>query len=127
MEQSFAYANVVSGNNEMIEIYMNDGIMEENVNVQTKTSKNPQNEREQEMKINLRKLQAQRKSQKPHGRLSLCWNFYLVNGNAKVNLKNTQIMCCIICYQEPIIRINLKIQAKKGLIFYYKTNQITSI
>jgi hypothetical protein len=41
MEQSFAYANVVSGNNEMIEIYMNDGIMEENVNVQTKTSKNP--------------------------------------------------------------------------------------
>jgi hypothetical protein len=41
IEQSFAYANVVSGNNETIEIYMNDGIMEENVNVQTKTSKNP--------------------------------------------------------------------------------------
>ncbi len=105
---------------------MNDGIMEENVNVQTKTSKNPQNEREQEMQINLKKLQAQRKSQKPHGRLSLCWNFYRVNDNAKVDLKNTQIMCYIICYQEPIIRINLKIQAKKGLIFYYKTNRITS-
>jgi hypothetical protein len=41
MEQSFANANVVSGNNETIEIYMNDGIMEENVSVQTKISKNP--------------------------------------------------------------------------------------
>jgi hypothetical protein len=35
-------------------------------------------------------------------------------------------MCCIICYQEPIIGINLKIQARKGLISYYKTNEITS-
>jgi hypothetical protein len=41
MEQYFVDANVVSGNNETIEIYMNDGIMEENVSVQTKTSKNP--------------------------------------------------------------------------------------
>ncbi len=41
MEQSFADANVISGNNEIIEIYMNDGIIKENVSVQTKTSKNP--------------------------------------------------------------------------------------
>jgi hypothetical protein len=41
---------------------MNDGIMEENVSVQTKTNKNPTNERNEEMKINLKKLHAQRKS-----------------------------------------------------------------
>jgi hypothetical protein len=41
MEQSFADQNVVMGNNETIEISMNDEIMEQNVNVQTKTSKNP--------------------------------------------------------------------------------------
>jgi len=34
-------------------------------------------------------------------------------------------MCCILCYQEPIIRINSKIQARKKLISYYKTNGIT--
>jgi len=33
MEQSFTYENVIMGNNETIEIYMNDEIMEENVNV----------------------------------------------------------------------------------------------
>jgi hypothetical protein len=30
---------------------MNDGIMEESVNVQIKTKRNPKNEREEEMKI----------------------------------------------------------------------------
>jgi hypothetical protein len=44
----------------------------------------------------------------------------------KVDFENTQIMHCILCYQEPIIRINLKTQARKGLISYYKTNGITS-
>ncbi len=41
MQQSFANANVVSENNETIEIYIYDGIMEENVSVQTKTNKDP--------------------------------------------------------------------------------------
>ncbi len=35
MEQCFADENVVIGNNETIEIYMNDEIMEENVSVPT--------------------------------------------------------------------------------------------
>ncbi len=52
MEQSFTNENVVSGNNETIEICMNDGIMEDNINVQIETNKNPKNEREEEMKIN---------------------------------------------------------------------------
>jgi uncharacterized protein YjdB len=58
MEQSFVDENVVMGNNETIEISMNDDIMEENVSVQIETSKNPKNEREEEMKINLKKLHA---------------------------------------------------------------------
>jgi hypothetical protein len=41
---------------------MNDEIMEENVSVQTETNKNLENEREEQMKINLKKLHAQRKS-----------------------------------------------------------------
>jgi hypothetical protein len=35
-------------------------------------------------------------------------------------------MCCILCYQNPKIGINPRIQANKGLISYYKTNRITS-
>ncbi len=53
------------------------------------------------------------------------WSFYCVNDNAEIDLENTQIMCCILCYQEPIIGINSKIQTRKELIFYYKTNGIT--
>jgi hypothetical protein len=53
MEQSSTNANVVIGNNETIEIFMNDDSMEKYVSVQTKTSKNPKNEREKEIKINL--------------------------------------------------------------------------
>ncbi len=42
---------VVIKNNETIEIYMDDEIMEENQNVQTKTNKNLENELEEQMKI----------------------------------------------------------------------------
>jgi hypothetical protein len=34
---------------------------------------------------------------------------------------------CIFCYQKPIIRINSRTQAIKGLISYYKTNEIISL
>jgi hypothetical protein len=50
------------GNNETIEIFMNDEIMEENVSVQIETNMNLENEREEEMKIKLKKLHAQKKS-----------------------------------------------------------------
>jgi hypothetical protein len=65
------------------------------------------------MKEKLKKMHAQRKIWKPHGRISLCWGFYCVNDNAKVGLINTQIMHCIFCYQNPIIGINPRTQAKK--------------
>ncbi len=98
MEQSFANENVVIGNNEIIEIYMNDEIMEENVNVQIETCRNLENERKEQMKINFKTLHAQIKSQQPHGRSSLCWNFYCVNDNEEFDLENTQMMRCILCY-----------------------------
>jgi hypothetical protein len=79
------------------------------------------------MKENLKKLHAQKQIWKPHGRTSLCWSFYCVNDNVKVDLVNTQIMCCILCYQNLAIGINPRIQAKKGLISYYKTIGITSL
>jgi hypothetical protein len=79
------------------------------------------------MKENLKKLHAQRKIWKPHGRTSLCWIFYCVNDNAKVDLINTQIMRHILCYKRPIIGINPRMQARKGMNSYYKTNGITSL
>ncbi len=45
--------------------------------------------------------------------LFLCWSFYCVNDNAKVGLVNPQIMRCIFCYQNPIIGINPRTQARK--------------
>jgi hypothetical protein len=65
------------------------------------------------MKIFFLNLHAQRKSWKPHGRLSLCWSFYCVNDKAKIDLENTQIMHYILCYQELVIEINSKTQARK--------------
>jgi hypothetical protein len=70
------------------------------------------------MKGNLKKLHAQMKIWNPHGRTSLCWIFYYVNDNAKFDLVNTQIMPSILYYQNPIIGINPRIQARKILIFY---------
>jgi len=47
MEQSFANKNVINGNNETIEICMNDVVLDDgfeaNPIVQTKTSRNPKN------------------------------------------------------------------------------------
>jgi hypothetical protein len=126
MEHSSVDENVILGNNETIEIYVDDEIVEENVSVQIEKNRNPKNEREVQVKINLKKLHAPRKSWQPHGSLSFCWNFYYVNDDAKIDLENTQIMHCILCYQKHVIRINLKTQTRKGLIFYYKTNGITS-
>jgi len=62
MEQSSTDENVVIENNEIIEIYTNDEIMEENVNVKTTINKNPENERKEQVKINLKKLHTQKKS-----------------------------------------------------------------
>jgi len=33
-------------------------------------------------------------------------------------------MCCIFCYNNPILNVNPKNQARKGLIIYNGTNDI---
>jgi hypothetical protein len=53
--------------------------------------------------------------------------FNCVNDNAKVDFENAQIMQCIFCYKNPITTTNLRTQVKKRLIFYYKTNGITTL
>ncbi len=35
----------------------------------------------------MKKLHGQRRCWKPHGRTSLCWSFYCIDNNAKVDLK----------------------------------------
>jgi len=56
---------MINGNNETIEICMNDVVLEdgfkENPNDQTKTNRNPKNGSEEIMKGNVKKLHAQRK------------------------------------------------------------------
>jgi hypothetical protein len=45
---------------------------------------------------------------------------FCVNDNVKVDLENIQMMCCIFCYQNLVIKINLRTQVRKALISYYK-------
>jgi len=53
--------------------------------------------------------------------------FYCVNDNEEMNGKAPQIMHCVFCYNSPINASNLaRSQAKKRLIFYYKTNGIVA-
>jgi hypothetical protein len=51
-------------------------------------------------------------------------SLYYVNDNAKVDLVNIQIMHHIFYYKNSVIRKNPRIQVRKGLISYYKTNGI---
>ncbi len=64
MEWSFANEHMISGNNETIEIYMNDVDLEdgseENPKDQIETNRNPRNWSEEIMKGNLKTLHAQR-------------------------------------------------------------------
>jgi len=44
-----------------------------------------------------------------------------------MNLKQPQVMKCLLCYNAPMNVSNPRTQARKGLISYYKTNGITSL
>jgi len=62
MEQFFANENMISGNNETIEVFINDVILEdkygENANVKIKTRRNLEDAFKELMKINFKKLHA---------------------------------------------------------------------
>ncbi len=117
MEQSFVDENITSGNNEIIKECMNDVILEKkkegNSSVHTNPRRNPKNDIEQLMKINLKKLHVQRKYWKPHGRNYLCWGVFCINDNVEVDLENTQMMRCILCYHNLVIIINPRTQVRK--------------
>lgn len=95
MEQSFANENITSGNNEIIKVCVNDVILEE------KSKGNPS---------------VQTKTR----RNPKNWHWTTKN----FDLENIQMMHCMLCYQNLVIRINPRTQMRKGLIFYYKKNRI---
>jgi hypothetical protein len=51
--------------------------------------------------------------------------YFCFNNNKKVDCNNLQMMCHILCYNSFINPFNLRIQTRKGLIWYQKTNGIT--
>jgi hypothetical protein len=67
---------------------------------------------EKKMKDNIKKLHAQRSFWKENIINVLCWAFYFVNDNKKVNIITSQIMRCVICNNNPILNLNPKTQAR---------------
>jgi hypothetical protein len=50
-----------------------------------------------------------------------------MNDNKKVNVIVLQTVHCILCHNNPILNVNPKTQAKKGLIIYNTTNGIAPL
>jgi len=64
---------------------------------------------------------------KTNNKNALCWAVKYVNDNKEVDFIALQIMCCILCYNSPILNLNPKIQARKKLIIYNTINGITTL
>jgi hypothetical protein len=133
MEQS-------SKNESTCDIFMNEVKMEDepllelqeninlqgNENFQIEGSRNPKMN-EEKMKENFKKLHAQKSSWRGNNRNVLCWAFYCVNDKKEVNITTPQTIHCIFCHSNPILNLNSKIQARKGLILYNTTNNIAKL
>jgi hypothetical protein len=63
---------------------------------------------------NFKNLHAQKVFWKRRSKNALCWAFYCVNDNKKINVSTPQIMHCIICHNNMIFNVNPKTQARKG-------------
>ncbi len=74
----------------------------ENPNMQTKASRVSKESDEEKNKQILQQLQTQRKKWHHDNRNALCWSFYCVNDNLKVNLDVPQMMCCLLCQFQPV-------------------------
>jgi hypothetical protein len=82
--------------------------------------------KEERMNFNLESLHVQRNKWKGNHRNSLCWGFYYVSVNKKIDGENLKIMICILCYNILVIVINPKTQTRR-FKSYYKTNGITTL
>jgi hypothetical protein len=51
--------------------------------------------------------------------------YFCFNNYKEVDCNNLQMMCYILCYNNVINPFNFRIQTRKGLIWYHKTNGIT--
>jgi hypothetical protein len=76
--------------------------------------------------LNLQKLHAQRLFWKLKGRNAICWAFYVLNDNKLMDGKVPQIMRCHLCY-KTLVLYNPKINLRKGLISYCKSNGISTL
>ncbi len=66
------------------------------------------------MQVNFEKLHAQIIFWKPHNIFALCWAFYCVNDNKKVNGKAPRVIYCMLCYNSRVDASNLmRIQVGK--------------
>jgi hypothetical protein len=133
MEESNEYNNQTMQNekdiickNDEIEV---DQVMEEreNPNLQIEINIVSRECDEEKSKHILQELQIQRKKWRPHNRNAICWSFYSVNDNSKVNLYVPQMMHCLLCYFQPIISMNSRKRLRKRLISYYNTSDITCL
>jgi hypothetical protein len=82
--------------------------------------------KEERMNFNFESLHVQRNKWKGNHRNSLCWGFYYVSDNKKIDGENLKIMICILCYNILMIVINPKTQTRRS-ISYYKTNGIITL
>jgi hypothetical protein len=87
-------------------------------NPQTKSNKPSQIEKE---KKNFKQLHVERKIWRPHNQNLLCWSFYYICDNEKVDNQAPQLMRCHICYPNLIIVVNSRFFFRKGIISYFKT------
>ncbi len=73
----------------------------------------------------LKKLHAQKVFWKRNSNNALCWA--CVNDNKEVNVTTPEIMHYILCHNNPILNVNPKTQARKGLIIYNAINGIATL
>jgi hypothetical protein len=91
----------------MNEIKIEDELLlelEEMRSLQTKGSTDPKKKEN-----NLKKLQVQTIFWSRNSRNALCWAFYCVNDNKKINVIALQTMHYIFCHNNPILNVNPKI------------------
>ncbi len=74
-----------------------------------------------------KKLRAQSIFWRRNNRNSLCWAFYCVNNNKKMNAITLQIMQCILCHNDSILNVNPKTKARKGLVIHNSSNGISTL